>query len=204
MLFLEPIPSNQPGYLTLKDPERIEPLTSTLYVLDLEDPSNWATPWGFLYVMQDASLFSLDNALCTIYWWDICVQQEITLDEYEKVLEEKQNTLMAMKLEERKVDAKEFESMQQLSVKKNSDDVFIKLVSLSYDNTVVLVCISANFWWCFGSCASYQNSVFSIFFQGLEKEAARQRDAEKEEKIRKVRKGLAQSMVFILFLTYHI
>ena len=74
------------------------------------------------------------------------MQQEITLDEYEKVLEEKQNTLMAMKLEERKVDAKEFESMQQLSVKKNSDDVFIKLVSLSYDNTVVLVCISANFW----------------------------------------------------------
>ena len=69
----------------------------------------------------------------------------MTLDEYEKVLEEKRKTLMAMKLEERKVDAKEFESMQQLSVKKNSDDVFIKLVSLSYDNTVTLVCIYANF-----------------------------------------------------------
>ena len=74
------------------------------------------------------------------------MQQEMTLDEYEKVLEEKRKTLMAMKLEERKVDAKEFESMQQLSVKKNSDDVFIKLVSLSYDNTMVLVCYSAKFW----------------------------------------------------------
>lgn len=73
--------------------------------------------------------------------------KEMTLDEYEKVLEEKRKALMAMKLEERRVDAKEFESMQQLSVKKNSDDVFIKL--------------------------------------GSEKEAARRRDAEKEERIRK-------------------
>ena len=74
------------------------------------------------------------------------MQQEMTLDEYEKVLEEKWKTLMAMNLEERKVDSKEFESMQQLSVKKNNDDLFMKLVSMSYDNTVVLVCISTKFW----------------------------------------------------------
>lgn len=52
----------------------------------------------------------------------------MTLEEYEKVLEEKRKALHALKTEERKVDAKEFESMQQLSNKKGNDDVFIKLV----------------------------------------------------------------------------
>lgn len=51
----------------------------------------------------------------------------MTLEEYEKVLEEKRQALQALKTEERKVDIKEFESMQQLS-KKSSDDIFIKLV----------------------------------------------------------------------------
>lgn len=53
----------------------------------------------------------------------------MTLEEYEKVLEEKRKALQALKTEERKVDVKEFESMQQLSNKKTSDDAFIKLVS---------------------------------------------------------------------------
>lgn len=53
----------------------------------------------------------------------------MTLEEYEKVLEEKRKALQALKTEERKVDFdKEFESMQQLSGKKSSVDVFIKLV----------------------------------------------------------------------------
>lgn len=54
----------------------------------------------------------------------------MTLEEYEKVLEEKRKALQALKAEERKVDFdKEFESMQQLSGKKANDDVvFIKLV----------------------------------------------------------------------------
>ncbi|XP_009776248.1 RGG repeats nuclear RNA binding protein A-like [Nicotiana tabacum] len=52
--------------------------------------------------------------------------KEMTLEEYEKVLEEKRQALQALKTEERKVDIKEFESMQQLS-KKSSDDIFIKL-----------------------------------------------------------------------------
>ncbi|GKU88510.1 hypothetical protein SLEP1_g2762 [Rubroshorea leprosula] len=56
-------------------------------------------------------------------------EKEMTLEEYEKVLEEKRKALQALKTEERKVDAKEFESMQQLSKKKSNDDVFIKLGS---------------------------------------------------------------------------
>lgn len=55
----------------------------------------------------------------------------MTLEEYEKVLEEKRKALLALKAEERKVDVdKEFESMQLVvSKKKNDDEVFIKLVS---------------------------------------------------------------------------
>ncbi|KAE8677454.1 glycine--tRNA ligase 2 [Hibiscus syriacus] len=55
--------------------------------------------------------------------------KETTLEEYEKVLEEKRKVLQALKTEERKVDAKEFESMQQLSNKKSNDEVFIILGS---------------------------------------------------------------------------
>jgi len=55
----------------------------------------------------------------------------MTLEEYEKVLEEKKKALQATKVEERKVDTKAFEAMQQLSSKKsNNDEVFIKLVSI--------------------------------------------------------------------------
>ncbi|PON64601.1 Hyaluronan/mRNA-binding protein [Parasponia andersonii] len=55
--------------------------------------------------------------------------KEMTLEEYEKVLEEKRKALLALKTEERKVDVKEFESMQQLSSKRENDDIFIKLGS---------------------------------------------------------------------------
>ncbi|KAB1216023.1 hypothetical protein CJ030_MR4G008903 [Morella rubra] len=55
-------------------------------------------------------------------------EKEMTLEEYEKVLEEKRKALLALKTEERKVDLdKDFESMQQLSSKKGNDDIFIKL-----------------------------------------------------------------------------
>lgn len=54
--------------------------------------------------------------------------QEMTLEEYEKLLEEKRKALLALKTEERKVDVKEFESMQPLSNKKSNTDIFIKLV----------------------------------------------------------------------------
>jgi hypothetical protein len=58
--------------------------------------------------------------------------QEMTLEEYEKVLEEKRKALLALKAEERKVEVdKELQSMQQLSVKKDADEVFIKLVSFT-------------------------------------------------------------------------
>ncbi|EPS72575.1 hypothetical protein M569_02184 [Genlisea aurea] len=55
--------------------------------------------------------------------------KEMTLEEYEKVLEEKRKGLQSLKTEERKVDAKEFEAMQQLSNKKTGDHIFIKLGS---------------------------------------------------------------------------
>lgn len=52
----------------------------------------------------------------------------MTLEEYEKLLEEKRKALQALKTEQRKVDTKEFESMQPLSSKKENNDIFIKLV----------------------------------------------------------------------------
>ncbi|GMI74098.1 HYALURONAN/mRNA BINDING FAMILY PROTEIN [Hibiscus trionum] len=55
--------------------------------------------------------------------------KEMTLEEYEKLLEEKRKALQALKTEGRKVDAKEFESMQQLSNKKSNDEIFVKLSS---------------------------------------------------------------------------
>ncbi|XP_030965503.1 RGG repeats nuclear RNA binding protein A-like [Quercus lobata] len=55
--------------------------------------------------------------------------KEMTLEEYEKVREEKRKALLTLKTEERKVDAKEFASMQQLSNKKENNDIFIKLGS---------------------------------------------------------------------------
>ncbi|KAL2536608.1 Hyaluronan/mRNA binding family [Forsythia ovata] len=55
--------------------------------------------------------------------------KEMTLEEYEKILEEKRKALQDLKTEERKVDVKEFESMQQLANKKTNDDIFIKLGS---------------------------------------------------------------------------
>ncbi|XP_020585081.1 RGG repeats nuclear RNA binding protein A [Phalaenopsis equestris] len=55
---------------------------------------------------------------------------EMTLEEYEKVKEEKRKALLSMKVEERKVEIdKELQSMQQLSVKKGNEEVFIKLGS---------------------------------------------------------------------------
>jgi hypothetical protein len=56
--------------------------------------------------------------------------QEMTLEEYEKIREEKRKTLEANKSEERKVEVdKAFKSMQ-LVEKKKEDDVFIKLVNI--------------------------------------------------------------------------
>ncbi|KAL1194634.1 RGG repeats nuclear RNA binding protein A [Cardamine amara subsp. amara] len=55
--------------------------------------------------------------------------KEMTLDEYEKILEEKRKALQSLTTSERKVDTKEFASMQQLSNKKSNDEIFIKLGS---------------------------------------------------------------------------
>ncbi|KAG8391507.1 hypothetical protein BUALT_Bualt01G0195000 [Buddleja alternifolia] len=53
----------------------------------------------------------------------------MTLEEDEKLLEEKRKALLALKIEEKKVDVKEFESMQPLANKKDNDEIFVKLVS---------------------------------------------------------------------------
>jgi plasminogen activator inhibitor 1 RNA-binding protein len=56
----------------------------------------------------------------------------MTLEEYEKVLEDKRKALLALKTEERKVEIdEELQSMQQVSVKKDAEEVFIKLVCCS-------------------------------------------------------------------------
>ena len=71
----------------------------------------------------------------------------MTLEEYEKVLEEKRKALQATKVEERKVDTKVFEAMQQLSSKKsNNDEVFIKLVS-SLNSTIFFILVSVIFYY---------------------------------------------------------
>lgn len=64
----------------------------------------------------------------------------MTLEEYEKVLEEKRKALQVLKTEERRVDTKVFESMQQLSSKKDNDDIFVKLVRLFLGYVSFLVC----------------------------------------------------------------
>lgn len=58
-----------------------------------------------------------------------CVIQEMTLEEYEKVLEEKRKALNVKTDGGRKVDTKEFESLKPLSCKKENDEIFAKLVS---------------------------------------------------------------------------
>ncbi|KAL8210311.1 hypothetical protein R6Q57_007043 [Mikania cordata] len=56
--------------------------------------------------------------------------KEMTLEEYQKVLDEKRKAFEAFKTEERKVEVdKDLASMQQLPNKKTSDDIFVKLGS---------------------------------------------------------------------------
>lgn len=55
-------------------------------------------------------------------------KEEMTLEEYEKVLEEKRKALVALKSEERKVALdKDLAKMQLLSSKKSEEDIFVKL-----------------------------------------------------------------------------
>ncbi|KVH91975.1 Hyaluronan/mRNA-binding protein [Cynara cardunculus var. scolymus] len=59
--------------------------------------------------------------------------EEMTLEEYEKVLEEKRKALVGLKNEERKVSLdKDLAKMQLLSNKKTEEDIFVKL-SVSID-----------------------------------------------------------------------
>lgn len=73
----------------------------------------------------------------------------MTLDEYEKIREEKRKALLAMKSEERKVVIdEELEKLQPLSLKKDNSEIFIKLVSL----LVFLICnqVHISFYYLFG------------------------------------------------------
>jgi plasminogen activator inhibitor 1 RNA-binding protein len=63
----------------------------------------------------------------------LSIVQEMTLEEFEKIREEKRKALLALKAEERKVEVdKDLQALQPLSSKKGNDEVFIKLVS-TYD-----------------------------------------------------------------------
>ena len=54
----------------------------------------------------------------------------MTLEEFEKIREEKRKALLSLKTEERKVEVdKDLQSLKPLSNKKENDEVFIKLVS---------------------------------------------------------------------------
>ena len=56
--------------------------------------------------------------------------QEMTLEEYEKVLMEKRKVLDALKAEERKVEVDTaFNSMRMVDKKNDANEVFLKLVS---------------------------------------------------------------------------
>lgn len=58
------------------------------------------------------------------------MMQEMTLEEFEKIREEKRKALLALKNEERKVEVdKDLQSMQPLSNKKENDEIFVKLVT---------------------------------------------------------------------------
>ncbi|KAF5950037.1 hypothetical protein HYC85_012030 [Camellia sinensis] len=58
------------------------------------------------------------------------VSEEMTLEEYQKVLEEKRKALQPLKTEERKVGLdKDLASMQLLSSKKSDEEIFVKLGS---------------------------------------------------------------------------
>jgi len=64
--------------------------------------------------------------------------QEMTLEEFEKIREEKRKALLALKAEERKVEVdKDLQSLQPLSNKKENDEVFIKLVSFLVFNALI-------------------------------------------------------------------
>ena len=57
----------------------------------------------------------------------------MTLEEFEKIREEKRKALLALKTEERKVEVdRDLQSMQPLANKKGNDEFFVKLVSRHY------------------------------------------------------------------------
>lgn len=86
----------------------------------------------------------------------------MTLEEYEKVLEEKRKALQAQKTEGRKVDTSEFEALKPLSCKKDNNEIFAKLVGF-FASLLLLIC----------RLLYYSSDVYryiltlSIFFQGI-------------------------------------
>ncbi|XP_009607512.1 RGG repeats nuclear RNA binding protein A isoform X1 [Nicotiana tomentosiformis] len=100
-------------------PEKEEPLNEGEKIVDTEKPA----------VQADAEDASKDSPAAEPQEKEP-EEKEMTLEEYEKLLEDKRKALLALKPEERKVNLdKELESMQLLSNKKSDDEVFIKLGS---------------------------------------------------------------------------
>lgn len=98
-------------------PDTEEPVTESEKIVDAEKPT----------VQEDAVDASKENTEKDPEEKEP-EEKEMTLEEYEKVLEEKRKALLAQKAEERKVGLdKDFESMQLLSNKKSEEDIFVKL-----------------------------------------------------------------------------
>ncbi|KAG6526592.1 hypothetical protein ZIOFF_016584 [Zingiber officinale] len=78
---------------------------------------------------------TLAHDIARIFQWSWCIHVfailcEMTLEEYEKVKEEKRKALLALKAEERKVEIdKDLQAMQLLATKKEIDPIFVKLGS---------------------------------------------------------------------------
>ncbi|KAG5049246.1 hypothetical protein JHK85_010349 [Glycine max] len=78
--------------------------------------------------VQNIALDSLGRTSQAFELHPFSTMLEMTLEEYEKVLEERKTAFQALKTKERKVDTKEFESMQALSSKKWINDSFAALM----------------------------------------------------------------------------
>ena len=89
---------------------------------------NWLDPKSWLITYFVMLVFCIWNLLTSGLFCSFV--RKWLWRNMKKVLEERRKAFQALKTEERKVDTKEFESMQALSSKKDNHDIFIKLVCM--------------------------------------------------------------------------
>lgn len=123
--------------------------------------------------------------------------QEMTLDEYEKVLSEKRKALESTKNEERKVVRdRDFESMQLVDRKKDVG-IFIKLVMLKFQTYIDIFLIQNLIVVQLKYCRSH--AYYFNFIQNSEKDKLKKKEnIDKEEKARKVYKFVQDQLLGIM------